>query len=63
MTKQLLVPVETAAEVLGLGRTKVFELIAKGELEAVRIGRSRRVPTDALEQYVARLRGDSEVTE
>ncbi len=47
---------EAAAAQLGIGRSKFFELIAAGEIETVQIGRSRRVPTEALESYVARLR-------
>lgn len=47
---------EEAAQLLGIGRTKMFELIAEGQIETVQIGRARRVPTQALEDYVARLR-------
>ncbi len=52
----LLVPVEEAARLLGLSRTKVFSLISSGELESVKIGRLRRVPRAALDAYVAGLR-------
>lgn len=52
----LLLSPERAAERLELGRTKIFELMAAGELESVLIGRSRRIPADAVESYVARLR-------
>ena len=51
-----LLTVRQAAEVLGLGRSTVYELIAAGELETVSIGRSRRVPLDALRAFVAALR-------
>jgi excisionase family DNA binding protein len=56
MFDQLLYKPEQAAQVLGLGRSKVFELLADGTLASVRIGRSRRVPRQELEDYVARLR-------
>ena len=46
---------EEAATVLGIGRSKVFEFMASGELESVKIGRSRRITRRALEDYVARL--------
>jgi excisionase family DNA binding protein len=52
----LLLTVERAAERLEIGRTKVFELMATGELESVLIGRLRRIPADALRSYVDRLR-------
>ncbi|MFJ4794138.1 helix-turn-helix domain-containing protein [Kitasatospora purpeofusca] len=47
-----------AAEVveqLGLGLTTVKALIASGELRSIKIGRSRRVPDDALREFVRRL--------
>lgn len=56
MEKLLLTPEETA-EVMGIGRSKVYELLREGALESVRIGGSRRVPTAAVEEYVRRLRG------
>ena len=40
MDKLLLTP-EEAGEVLGIGRTKVYALIADGDLLSVRIGNSR----------------------
>ncbi len=54
MNELLLVP-ESAAERLSIGRTAVYELISSGELKSVKIGRSRRVPVSALEEYVDRL--------
>lgn len=56
MSAPLLYKPESAAAHLGIGRSKLFELIAAGEIETVQIGRSRRVPAEALEEYVARLR-------
>lgn len=54
----LLLTVERAAERLDIGRTRVFELIAEGEIESVKIGRARRIPADALTAYVNRLRAE-----
>lgn len=50
---------EAAAMALGISRSKFFELMAAGQIETVKIGRSRRVPDQALEDYVARLRAGS----
>jgi excisionase family DNA binding protein len=50
-----LLRVEEAAEWLGLGRTKAYELVFTGALPSVTIGRSRRVPLTALEAFVERL--------
>ena len=61
MTKLLLTPAE-AAELLGLGRSTVYELLASGALESICIGRARRIPRDALDGYVAQLRGQQSGT-
>jgi excisionase family DNA binding protein len=44
---------EEAAHLLGIGRTKIYEMIARGEIPALRIGRLVRVPRDALEEWIA----------
>jgi excisionase family DNA binding protein len=54
MTKLLLTPEETA-NLLSLGRTKVYQLIAEGTLRSVRIGKCRRVPTSALLELIDSL--------
>lgn len=53
---RLVLTIEEAAERLGIGRTLMYALVSAGEVESVRIGRLRRVPTDALDDYVLRLR-------
>lgn len=45
---------EEAAKMLGLGRSKVFQMLAGGELPVVRIGRSVRVPSDQLREWIQR---------
>jgi excisionase family DNA binding protein len=52
---QLLLTPEEAARVLRVGRTTVFALMKTGELRAVYIGRSCRLPVAELERYVSRL--------
>ena len=51
MERMLLKPTE-AAEVIGLGRSKTYELISKGLIPSVRIGKSVRVPVVALRNWV-----------
>ena len=58
-TDALLVTREEAAELLSIGRTKLYELMADGTLPSVRIGKSRRVPRRALDELVLSLWGDS----
>jgi excisionase family DNA binding protein len=54
---RLLLRPEEVAQALGVGRTTVFELIRAGELRSVKIGKSRRIPTEAAREYVAGLGG------
>ncbi len=48
----LLLRVEAAAALLSLGRTKMYALIASGEVPVIRIGRSVRVPAAGLHRWV-----------
>jgi excisionase family DNA binding protein len=50
----LLRPVEAARQ-LGIGRTKLYELMASGQLRSVKIGGARRVSATALAEFVAAL--------
>jgi excisionase family DNA binding protein len=52
----LLLTVEEAADRLGVGRSTMYGLISDGDVESVQIGRLRRVPADALPEFLARLR-------
>lgn len=54
--EKLLHSPEEAAELISVGRSQIFELIARDEIESIKIGRLRRIPHDALTSYIARLR-------
>jgi excisionase family DNA binding protein len=47
----LLRPVE-AARLLGIGRSKVFEMLARNELPVIRLGRCVRIPRQGIEDWV-----------
>lgn len=51
----LLVTVEQAADILGLGRTTLYELTHRGELHPVHAGRALRFPVAELERFVDAL--------
>jgi excisionase family DNA binding protein len=42
--EKLLLTAEETAEVLGIGRSKVYELLRSGAIQWVRIGACRRIP-------------------
>jgi excisionase family DNA binding protein len=50
-----LLTVEEVAQILRIGRTRAWGLVMSGEIASVKIGRSRRVEPQAVEEYVARL--------
>ncbi len=52
MSSELL-RVHEVARLLGIGRSKTYDLIARGDLPSLRIGRLLRVPRHALEQWIA----------
>ena len=51
----LLLKVEDAARLLGVGRTPLFELIGQGRIQTVRVGRRRLVVRAGLECFVAEI--------
>ena len=53
---QLLYSVEEAAGLIGIGRTFMFHLLATGEIDSLKIGRRRKIPHDAIDGYIERLR-------
>ncbi|WP_411091357.1 helix-turn-helix domain-containing protein [Streptomyces sp. 049-1] len=52
---RILYPTAEVAQQLGVSLTTAKALIGSGELRSVKIGRARRVPADALHDYVQRL--------
>jgi excisionase family DNA binding protein len=59
----LLVDSREIARLLCIGRTKAFQLIARGEVPVVRIGRCVRVPRSALESWIAARTVEAKPTE
>ena len=51
----LLLKVEDAARLLGVGRTTFFDLIGQGRIQTVRVGRRRLVVRAGLERFVEEI--------
>lgn len=51
----LLLTVPQAAAELNISKSQFYELLAQGLIRSVYIGTSRRIPADALTEYVAKL--------
>lgn len=52
---RLLHPIPEAAQVLGIGRSTLYELIANKKIATIKIGRRTLVAQDELERYVRSL--------
>ena len=50
--ERLLYRPAAAADAIGVSRSRIYELIASGEVPSVRVGRTLRVPVDALRRWV-----------
>ena len=50
----LLLTPQEAARRLSIARSSLYELLLTGEIVSLKIGRSRRVPLDALAEYIDR---------
>ena len=53
----LLYRIREAAQLLAVGESVINELIARDEIESVKVGRSRRITRAGIEAYVRRLTG------
>jgi excisionase family DNA binding protein len=55
MEKRLL-NVTEAAGILGIGRSVAYVLVMTGELESIKIGRRRKIPVEAIGEFIAKKR-------
>jgi len=58
LREKLLVSPDEAADRLSITRRRVFELIKRGELRSVKLGKRRLISVDALREFVARLEAE-----
>jgi len=57
MSIKLLHPIPEAQAQLGIGRSMLYELIASGAIQTVKIGRRTLIAHDELTRYVSNLQG------
>ncbi len=58
MEKMLFTAIE-AAQVLNISKRKVYEMMAAGEIDSVKIGGCRRIPRVALDRFLESLMGSN----
>lgn len=54
MVDRLYTP-EQACRLLGVGRTRLYAFLKDGDLRSVKLGKSRRIPRSALDEFLERL--------
>ncbi|WP_439943442.1 helix-turn-helix domain-containing protein [Streptomyces sp. BBFR115] len=59
-TSLVALTVEEAARRLGIGRTKLYEYVSTGEIASVKIGSLRRIPAEAVNDFLTRRLGASD---
>jgi excisionase family DNA binding protein len=55
MTTPLLHSIQSSTQILGIGRSSLYGLIAQGEICAVKIGRRTLIPDGEIRRYVESL--------
>ncbi|WP_035713157.1 helix-turn-helix domain-containing protein [Azorhizobium doebereinerae] len=55
----LLHSIPTAAKMLGVGRSTVYELMSENKLRSVHLGRRRMIPDSALRLFVQNLAAEA----
>jgi excisionase family DNA binding protein len=52
----LTVRIPVAMQLVGIGRSKFYELIASGDIETIKIGRCTLIPTASLRRLIGQAR-------
>ncbi|MDC3347616.1 helix-turn-helix domain-containing protein [bacterium] len=55
MTRPALHSIQTSTQILGIGRSSLYGLIAQGQISAVKIGRRTLIPDQEIQRYVESL--------
>jgi excisionase family DNA binding protein len=55
-----LLTIKEASDRLGLSRSTVYPLVMTGQVQSVKIGRARRIPVSAIDEFVERKVRDAD---
>lgn len=58
--ERLLYRPEEAARVLAISRSKLYQMLARGELRSIRIGRAARIPATELRRWLTERLAEAE---
>jgi excisionase family DNA binding protein len=62
VTEPIVVKPKVACVMLGCGITRLYELLAAGELDSFRDGRNRKITVESIRRYVTRRLGSTPAT-
>lgn len=51
---KVLLTIDEAAAALNMGRTYVYDLVMRRQIKSIKLGRKRRIPVAALDEFVTR---------
>ena len=51
---KMLVTIDEAAQAMSVGRTLLYDLMMRKEIASIKVGRVRRVPLAAIDDYINR---------
>lgn len=54
--ERIAVRIPVAAKMIGISRSRFYELLSSGEIEAVKLGRSTLIPVAGLKAFIEALR-------
>jgi excisionase family DNA binding protein len=54
----LTVRIREACRITGIGRSKLYELIAEGEIEVIKVGAMTLVPVEGLRAFIGQARDE-----
>lgn len=57
-TPRWLLPISEAHKGIGVSRSTLYEMVSRGEIEVVHIGRRALIPVSSLDAFVERLRAE-----
>ena len=56
--ERICVKIPVAVQLTGLSRSRIYELLKKGEIEYIKVGSSTLIPVDSLKRFIEGKRAD-----
>jgi excisionase family DNA binding protein len=57
-SRPVTVRIRDACRLTGIGRSKLYELIAEGEIEVIKVGAITLIPMESLQKFIGHRRYD-----